>query len=151
MKWHSLEKKWGIYGNNVIIDYRTGQVLADSDGDTGKAMEIFANIQTPGRKKQLEERLRDLLQGKEESFECIDEHTQIFANRSVVLVKSFIIPGKKEPIENTYPTINVYWLLCKYNILYDNIEMMKRGAKDVIPPFAELDRRMKLVKDIEVK
>ena len=136
---------------NVELDFRTGVVYVVSDGGEGKAMEIFANIQTPGRKKQLEERLRDLLQGKEESFECIDEHTQIFANRSVVLVKSFIIPGKKEPIENTYPTINVYWLLCKYNILYDNIEMMKRGAKDVIPPFAELDRRMKLVKDIEVK
>ena len=132
--------------NNVIIDFRTGVVYADSDGDTGKAMEIFVNLQTPNMIKRLEEKFRDLLQGKEESFECIGEHTQIFADKSETLVKSFIIPGEKEPITNSYPTFDAYWLFCKFNITYDGMENIKAGVDDQINPFEELDRRIALVR-----
>ena len=129
--------------NNIEVDLRTGRTFAVSDGYIGKALEIFINLQIPDQVKILEENMRDLLQGKTDHYEYSEEHTKLTADKETAAVKSFI--GEKEPLEGLYPTIDIYWLVCKYNISVKAMTILMRGEHLPFNSEEELQKKMDLV------
>ena len=131
--------------NKINYNFRTGEVYASSDGMIGKPLEIYINLQNPETMKRLEDRLRDVLQDKLKEHEEFDEHTRLFADKETTVVKSYIIPEEKKPIEGDYPTMFVYRLVCNYNLTFQNMAIINSGGQLQSDPEEDLQKKMDLV------
>ena len=131
--------------NKINYDFRTGRTYCSSDGIIGKPLEIYMNLQSPEEIARLEEELRLVLQKKTEFYKKTEEHAGIFADFSTTRVKSYITPGKKEPVEGDYPTLFVYQLACDYNITERNMAVINSGGQLDEDPETTRRRKMDLV------
>ncbi len=133
--------------NAIKYDLRTGRTFATSDGLNGKALEMFINLQTPFEMRELEEKLRDLLQGKTDQYVSLKEHTKIFANRKTAFVKDYFIPFEG-PVQGPYSTKDVYELACEYNLTEHNMAVISSGGHLASDPRDDIRKKMELVSDI---
>lgn len=133
--------------NAIKYDFRTGRTYAVSDGIIGKALEMFINLQTPAGVRELEEKLRDLLQGKTDHYVNLKEHTEIFANRETAFVKDYYIPCEG-PIRGLYKTKDVYRLACDYDLTEHNMAVLASGRDLESSHSDDMKKKMELVSDI---
>ena len=133
----------------IEANVRSEQFSVITDVIEGKPLELFVNLQTDKALAELEEGLRSLLQGKQEKYDFIDEHTKMFADKEKATVQSFVNPEKKEPEVGEYPTMEVYKLICRLNSLIKSTRQMWSGSKKIFDFKADLKRKMDLVSPSE--
>ena len=88
----------------VVWDWRRGCArVLNGDVQEGEAIQIFLNIASGYQRKEMEENLSSLLEGRRQSYEFQTEHGRLIADPDKTLICAFAGPAVP-PIEGKYET-----------------------------------------------